>query len=131
MSNGVLPETREGIAPTGEHTVSVRWALVSLSLCVLLPSLGMSIANAGLPALAHAFGSSFPEVQWIVLAYLLAMTILIVSVGRLGDVIGRRRLLLAGIALFTLASAVCGTSPALGVLIAGRAAQGVGAAIMM
>ena len=68
---------------------------------MLLSSLGTSIANVGLPTLAQAFNASFQEVQWIVLAYLLAITTLIVSVGRLGDIIGRRRLLLAGIFLFT------------------------------
>ena len=71
------------------------------------------------------------QVQWIVLAYLLAITTLIVSVGRLGDIIGRRRLLLAGIVLFTVASVLCGVAPTLWLLIAARAAQGLGAAVMM
>lgn len=98
---------------------------------MLMPSLDTSIANAGLPTLARAFTASFQEVQWIVLAYLLAITTLIVSVGRLGDIVGRRRLLLAGIGLFTVASLLCGVAPALWFLIAARAAQGLGAAIMM
>jgi EmrB/QacA subfamily drug resistance transporter len=84
-----------------------------------------------LPTLAQAFSASFSEVQWIVLAYLLAITTLIVGVGRLGDLAGRRRLLLAGIGLFTVATALCGIAPSLWVLIAARAVQGVGAAIMM
>ena len=98
---------------------------------MLLSSLGTSIANVGLPTLAQAFNASFQEVQWIVLAYLLAITTLIVSAGRLGDIIGRRRLLLAGIVLFTAASILCGIAPTLWLLIAARAAQGLGAAIMM
>lgn len=110
---------------------SVRWTLASLSLSMLLSSLGTSIANVGLPALVQAFGASFQEVQWVVLAYLLAMTKLIVSAGRLGDIAGRRRLLLAGIFLFAAASVVCGLAPTLWLLIAARAAQGIGAAIMM
>ncbi|MBP2445768.1 MFS family permease [Rhizobium leguminosarum] len=65
------------------------------------------------------------------LAYLLAITTLIVSVGRLGDVTGRRRLLLIGILLFTLASVLCGLTPTLWLMIAARALQGLGAAIMM
>ncbi|MEO8660066.1 MAG: MFS transporter [Bryobacteraceae bacterium] len=109
----------------------VRWALASLSLSMLMPSLDTSIANVGLPALAKAFTASFQEVQWIVLAYLLAITALIVSAGRLGDIVGRRRLLLAGISLFTFASLLCGLAPTLWLLIAARATQGVGAAIMM
>ena len=98
---------------------------------MLLSSLGTSIANVGLPTLAQAFNASFQQVQWVVLAYLLAITTLIVSVGRLGDIIGRRRLLLAGILLFTVASVLCGVAPTLWLLIAARAAQGLGAAIMM
>ncbi|MCY7380951.1 MAG: MFS transporter [Gemmatimonadaceae bacterium] len=112
-------------------TSSVRWALTSLSLSMLMPSLDTSIANVGLPTLAHAFGASFQDVQWIVLAYLLAITSLIVSAGRLGDLLGRRRLLLFGIALFTVASLLCGVAPSLWLLIAARAAQGIGAAMMM
>lgn len=120
-----------GSASSVEWTPSVRWALASLSLSMLLSSLGTSIANVGLPTLAQAFNASFQDVQWVVLAYLLAITTLIVSAGRLGDIIGRRRLLLAGIALFTAASVLCGIAPTLWLLIAARAAQGLGAAIMM
>jgi EmrB/QacA subfamily drug resistance transporter len=105
--------------------------LVSLSLSMLLSSLGISIANVALPTLTHAFDASFQEVQWIVLAYLLAITTLIVSVGRLGDITGRRRLLLAGLFLFTVASVLCGVAPTLWLLIAARAVQGLAAAIMM
>jgi MFS family permease len=98
---------------------------------MLLSSLGTSIANVGLPTLAMAFNASFQQIQWIVLAYLLAITTVIVSVGRLGDLTGRRRLLLAGIFLFTVASILCGVAPTLWLLITARAAQGFGAAIMM
>ncbi|WP_421759661.1 MFS transporter [Devosia sp.] len=108
-----------------------RWGLASLSLAMLLSSLGTSIANVGLPSFAEAFGVSFQAVQWVVLAYLLAITTLIVSVGRLGDLFGRKRLLLGGIGLFTIASAACAVAPSLWVLIAARAAQGLGAAVMM
>src|SRR5579871_1975997 len=110
---------------------AARWALAGLSLSMLLSSLGTSIANVALPTLAQAFSASFQDVQWVVLAYLLALTILIVGVGRLGDLAGRRRLLLAGILVFTAASVACGAAPSLWLLIAARAAQGLGAAIMM
>lgn len=121
-------------APSGSAegtSASVRWALAGLSLSMLLSSLGTSTANVGLPTLAQVFSASFQQVQWIVLAYLLAITTLIVSVGRLGDMIGRRRLLLSGISLFTVASVLCGLAPTLWLLIAARAAQGLGAATMM
>jgi EmrB/QacA subfamily drug resistance transporter len=110
---------------------SPRRALAGLSLATLLSSLGTSSANVALPTLAQAFGASFQQIQWVVLVYLLAITALIVGVGRLGDMVGRRRLLLAGILLFTAASALCGVAPSLGVLIAARAAQGLGAAVLM
>ncbi len=112
-------------------TPSVRLALAGLSLTTLLPALGTSIANVALPTLTQAFGAAFQEVQWIVLAYLLTTTALIVSVGRLGDMMGRRRLLLGGIVLFTGASILCGVAPTLWLLIAARAAQGLGAAVLL
>ena len=116
---------------TGKPTDSARWALASLSLSMLLASLGTSIANVGLPSLTQAFSATFQEVQWVVLAYLLAITTLIVSAGRLGDLTGHRCLLLAGIFLFTVASLLCGVAPTLGMLVGARALQGLGAAVMM
>lgn len=110
---------------------SPRWALVALSLSMLLSSLGTSIANVALPTLVQAFGASFQQVQWVVLAYLLILTSTIVSVGRLGDLVGRKRLLLAGLGLYTLAALLCGLAPTLGLLIAARAVQGLGAAALM
>ena len=106
-------------------------ALAGLALTMLLSSLGTSIANVGLPTFVQAFGASFQSVQWVVLAYLLAVTTLVVSAGRLGDLLGRRRLMLAGIATFTLASLACVASPTLWWLVAARACQGFGAAVMM
>ncbi len=127
----IIAEPDDAATGSAEEAGSVRWALASLSLAMLLAALGTSIANVGLPALAQAFDAAFQEVQWVVLAYLLAITTLIVSVGRLGDVIGRRRLLLAGIALFTLASLLCASAPTLWLLVVARAIQGLGAAVMM
>lgn len=116
----------------GEKKFGARqWALANLALSMLVASLGVSIANVALPTLAVAFTASFQDVQWVILAYLLAMTVLIVSVGRLGDIIGRRRMLLAGIIIFTGASALCGVALTLWMLIAARALQGVGAAVLM
>jgi EmrB/QacA subfamily drug resistance transporter len=126
-----IDDRNQTFARAAKPAPSLRWALASLCLSMLMPSLDTSIANVGLPTLAQAFGASFQDVQWIVLAYLLAITTLIVGVGRLGDVIGRRRLLLAGICLFTLASLLCGLAPRLWLLIAARAAQGLGAAVTM
>lgn len=108
-----------------------RPALAALCLTMLMPSLDTSIANASLPVLAHAFGASFAQVQWVVLAYLLTITALIVGAGRLGDLLGRGRLLVAGVALFTVASLLCGLAPTLATLAAARVLQGLGAAAML
>src|SRR5258707_6143429 len=131
MLKSIIAGRDESPVGSAERNLSVQWAVAGLSLSMLLSSLGTSIANVGLPTLAQAFNASFQDVQWIVLAYLLAITTLIVSVGKLGDIAGRRRLLLAGIVLFTLASVLCGLAPTLWLLIAARAAQGLGAPVMM
>lgn len=108
-----------------------RAGVASLALAMLLASLGTSIANVTLPTLATAFGAPFQDVQWVVLAYILTITVASVSVGRLGDVLGHRRVLLGGLALFVAASILCAVAPTLWWLIAARALQGLGAAILM
>lgn len=118
-------------APSVGKPASRSGALVSLSLAMGLSSLSASIATIALPALTQAFAAPFQHVQWIVIAYLLAITAAIVSVGRLGDIVGRRKLLLAGLALFTVASVACAMAPTLWLLVAARGAQGLGAAVMM
>ena len=124
-------EAKEAIAGSPPQEASIRGPLAALSLSMLLSSLGTSIANVALPAIAQAFGASFQATQWVVIAYLLAITTLIVSVGRLADNVGQRRLLLVGISLFTLASILGGAAPALSILLAARVVQGLSAAIMM
>ncbi|MDN0124594.1 MFS transporter [Yersinia aleksiciae] len=108
-----------------------RKVIISLSLPMLLSSLATSIANVGLPTLTRAFSASFQEAQWVVLAYLLAITTSAITIGRLGDIIDKRLLLKAGIALFTLASLGCALAPSIQLLIAARVLQGLGAAAMM
>ncbi|HSI40916.1 MAG TPA: MFS transporter [Xanthobacteraceae bacterium] len=114
-----------------ERAHSGTQGLAALALAALLSSLGISTASVALPSLAAAFDASVQQVQWVVLAYLLAVTAFVVSVGRLGDVVGRRSLLLIGIAMFTLGAAASGAAPTLALLIAARAMQGLGAAVMM
>ena len=113
-----------------EGASSSRWAQVTLALATLLSSLGASSPNVALPTFAAAFNASFGQVQWVLLAYLLAITTVVVGAGRLGDIAGRRRVLLAGIGLFTFASMLCALAPTLPLLIAARVVQGLGAAAM-
>jgi MFS family permease len=119
--------------PTGHPSSRGRSsaALAGLSLSMLLAAMGTSVANAALPTFVEVFAASFQQVQWIVLAYLLGITTLIVSVGRLGDIVGRSHLLVGGILLFTVASTGCAVAPNLPWLVAARAIQGLGAAVMM
>lgn len=103
----------------------------TLAVCAAAPRSQPASPTSLCPLWPGSSRSLSSEVQWVVLAYLLAITILVVSLGRLGDIVGRRRLLLAGIALFTVASFLAGLAPTLTLLIVARAAQGLGAAIMM
>ncbi|HEX8056007.1 MAG TPA: MFS transporter [Novosphingobium sp.] len=117
--------------PSTTRKPSTNWALAGLSLTMLMPSLATSTANVALPSLARTFGASFQAAQWIVLAYLLTVTALVVVAGRLSDVVGRRRLLLAGITVFAGGSLLCGLAPSFELLIVARVVQGSGAAVMM
>ena len=125
--------TKQDISIAGGKTQTpvAQWALSGLALAMLLASLGVSIPNVALPTLAQSFTASFQAVQWVIISYLLAVTIMIVGVGRLGDIVGHRRVLLAGIGLFTVASFLCGIAPTLWMLIVARVGQGLGAAILL
>ncbi|WP_205452074.1 MFS transporter [Sphingobium estronivorans] len=98
---------------------------------MLMPSLATSTTNMALPILSQEFSLSFRSAQWIVLSYLLTVTAMVVGAGRIGDMIGRRRLMLTGIGIFSAASIFCALAPAFGMLIVARLVQGMGAAIMM
>ena len=106
-------------------------ALTALAGATLLASLGISIASVALPTLAAAFSASIQGVQWVAVAYLISVTVTIVTVGWLGDIYGHHRVLIAGLGVFTLSSVLCAAAPTFGTLIAGRAVQGIGGAILM
>ena len=108
-----------------------RWTLAA---CVLASSLSFvegSVLNVALPAIRASYGAGAAEVQWVVNAYLLPLSALLLLGGALGDHYGRRRLLVTGTGLFAAASLVCALAPSLGVLLVARAAQGVGAALLL
>lgn len=106
-------------------------SLLSLALAMLMASLGMSIANVALPTLSKFFTIPIQGIQWVVLGYLLAITVFVVSVGRLGDLVGQRRIFLIGTVLFLLASLICSISEDFWLLITGRVLQGIGAAALI
>jgi len=105
--------------------------MAALGVSMLLASLNTSIANAVLPTLAKQLGASFPQAQWIVVAYLLTLTATVVLAGRLGDLFGRKQVLVVGLVVFAVGSLLCGVASGVYGLIAARAVQGVGAAVMM
>ncbi|SBV92636.1 Major facilitator superfamily transporter [uncultured Alphaproteobacteria bacterium] len=105
--------------------------VAALAMAILLASLGISIVTVALPILARDFALPVTGAQWVVLAYLLSVTVTIVMAGRLGDLIGHRRVLLAGLVIFGAASAFCSIAPTIVMLIAARVTQGVGGAILM
>ena len=111
--------------------VNKRGAVLALTLSMLTASLGTSIANIALPALALDFSAPFHQIQWVVIAYLAAMTISAVFAGRFGDLWGLKRMLIFSLCLFSTASFLCALASDLWLLIAARALQGVGAAFMM
>ncbi|HTS54713.1 MAG TPA: DHA2 family efflux MFS transporter permease subunit [Burkholderiales bacterium] len=105
-----------------------RWlGLIGLCLGVFMFTLDASIVNVALPTLVAAFGTTFSTIQWVVLGYLLIATALVMAAARLGDIHGKKRAYLAGLAIFTLGSLLCGMAPSAGWLIACRAVQGLGA----
>jgi EmrB/QacA subfamily drug resistance transporter len=105
-------------------------ALTVLSLGLFMTLLDITIVNVALPQLIDGLGASLDEALWVSNAYVLLLAVLLISAGRLGDIVGPRVLFLAGTALFTAASAVCGVAQSPGVLIAARAVQGIGAALL-
>ena len=108
-----------------------RWTLVA---CVLASSLSFvegSVLSVALPAIRQSYGAGAQEVQWVVNAYLLPLSALLLLGGALGDHFGRKRLLLIGTGIFAITSLICALAPSLPILLAARAAQGVGAALLL
>ena len=108
-----------------------RWTLVA---CVLASSLSFvegSVLSVALPAIRATYGAGAQEVQWVVNSYLLPLSALLLLGGALGDHFGRRRLLVMGTTIFALTSLVCALAPSLPVLLGARAAQGIGAALLL
>ncbi len=95
-----------------------------------MATLDISVVNIALPTLARSFGVALPGIEWAVLAYVVTITALLLVLGRISDRVGRRRVYGAGLIVFTLASALCAAAPSAALLIAARAVQGLGAAMM-
>src|SRR3954465_2098881 len=105
-----------------------------LATCILASSLAFvdgSVTNVGLPAIGQSLQAGGADLQWGINAYFLPLSSLLLLGGAAGDRYGRKRLLIAGTILFAAASILCAVAPSLFFLLAGRALQGIGAAILM
>ena len=105
--------------------------LAAMSLGFAVVQLDVTIVNVALNSIGVSFGGEVSSLQLVVSAYTIAFAAFILSAGAFGDRLGAKRIFMAGFAVFTLASAACGLAPTLPLLIAARAAQGLGAAILV
>ena len=107
------------------------WTLGAMCFALFMVMLDNTVTNVALPSIQRDFDASLSALEWTVNAYTLTFAVLLVTGGRLGDIFGRRRVFLIGVGLFAFASATIGFAPDDGWLVASRALQGVGAALMM
>ncbi|QKZ17751.1 MFS transporter [Streptomyces chartreusis] len=124
-----LVESRTRTPRRTQRTHSRRASLVVLCAGTLMTILDGNIVTVAMPAIQSDLGFSASGLAWVVNAYLIPFGGLLLLVGRLGDLIGRKRMFTAGLAVFTAASVLCGVATGQGVLVAARALQGVGGAM--
>src|SRR5437763_6757185 len=126
------PDTRRLRSATGTsaspHQV---WTVVLASIGVLMTALDTLVVTTALPVLRESLHASLPSLEWTVNAYNLSFACLLLTGAALGDRFGRRRMFGVGLFVFTAASAAAALSPSVGALVAARAVQGAGAAIVM
>jgi EmrB/QacA subfamily drug resistance transporter len=108
------------------------WAvLLVVSLGFFMTLLDLTIVNIAIPNMITRLHASLDDILWVINAYALVLAVLLITAGRLGDLLGQRKVFFAGIVVFTLASGACGLAPSAGWLVAFRAVQGLGAALLM
>lgn len=123
-------QEREQAVPTARRGGAV-WALVITSVAGFMAALDNLVVTTALPSIRDDLGGALHDLEWTVSAYTLTFAVLLMTGAALGDRFGRRRLFLTGLTIFTGASAAAALAPGIDSLIAARAVQGVGAAIMM
>jgi EmrB/QacA subfamily drug resistance transporter len=106
------------------------WTLCAVAFGLFMIMLDNTVVNVALPSIGRDLHVSISSLEWVVTAYALTFAALLITGGKLGDLVGRRRIFIIGIAIFTLSSLACGLAPSAGFLIGARAVQGVGAAMM-
>ena len=118
-------------SPRPSHGPSLDWIIAATSFGFVVVQLDVTVVNVALPKIASELHSGVSVLQWIVDAYALTFAVLLLSAGSLGDRFGSKRLFILGFALFATASVACGLAPSGTALIAGRAVQGIGAALLV
>ena len=116
---------------TATTSANPRWTLFCCILASSLSFVDASVMNVALPAIRASYSAGAADVQWVVNAYLLPLSALLLLGGALGDHFGRRLLLIVGTSLFGVASLTCALAPSLPLLLAARGAQGIGAALLL
>jgi EmrB/QacA subfamily drug resistance transporter len=106
------------------------WTLGAVVIATFMLLLDITVVNTALPKIEQGLGASFTDLQWVIDAYALALATVVLTAGSLADRFGRKRSFLAGLVVFSAASLACALAPSAGFLIAARAVQGVGGAIM-
>jgi EmrB/QacA subfamily drug resistance transporter len=106
------------------------WTLAAVAFGLFMIMLDNTVVNVALPSIGRDLHVSISSLEWVVTAYALTFAALLITGGKLGDLMGRRRIFVIGIAIFTLSSLACGLAPTAGFLIGARAVQGIGAALM-
>ncbi|HEX6023887.1 MAG TPA: MFS transporter [Solirubrobacter sp.] len=107
------------------------WTLAAMCFALFMVMLDNTVTNVALPSIQRTFDASLSSLEWTINAYSLSFAVLLVTGGRLGDIFGRRSVFLIGVVIFAGASATIGLAPSTGWLVASRAVQGIGAALMM
>lgn len=119
-------------APPIAVDYSKKWmVLATVGAGVILATIDSSIVNVALPTITDEFNTTFRAIQWVPLAYVLVIATLTLGTGRLGDIVGKKRIYTSGFALFTVASALCGLSTSVATLIGFRVLQAVGAVMIL
>jgi EmrB/QacA subfamily drug resistance transporter len=131
MSNRARLPDKRSVLPEGSSSSNGRWlALLIMLAGPLLGCIDFFIANIGVPSIQVSLSASFSEIELVIAGYGLTYAVCLVTGGRLGDIFGRKRTFIAGMAGFTLTSAMCGWAPTAGMLIMWRLLQGAAAAVM-
>src|SRR5215472_1835637 len=106
------------------------WTLAAVAVGLFMIMLDNTVVNVALPSIRKDLGISISELEWVVNGYALTFGVLLLSGGKLADLLGRRRMFMVGLVIFTASSFFCGFANGAGVLIGARVVQGVGAALM-